>query len=284
MTPFNFDGPKVYDYDDYRKYLSDFVKYRKQQGMPASYRWFSQRAGFSSPNYLHLVLTHKRHLSLRAIEGTVRAFKLSPSDADFFRILVLFNRSANALDRTKFGNQLLLKRMQTDFKLLEQNQFAYYLSWKNIAIRESLLLDMKTGLSIEDIQACVIPRLEISEIEDSLKILESIRLVQKNENKKWKANSMTLTSGDRVSSSSLISYHLQMIDLARKALLELGPNEREISNVSVPLTTKTFEYIRSRIQDLKKEILALSKLDSHSDKVIQINFQLFPIAKRTPLT
>ena len=49
------DRPSVYDYLDYRSYLADMFHYRKHKAGRFSYRYFSGKAGFASPNFLKLV-------------------------------------------------------------------------------------------------------------------------------------------------------------------------------------------------------------------------------------
>lgn len=74
----------IFTYTDYREYLKDFLKNRQATGEAASYRWLNQRAGFTSPNYLHLVIHGKRHLSSDASVRLGKLMKLNRSETDFF--------------------------------------------------------------------------------------------------------------------------------------------------------------------------------------------------------
>lgn len=273
----------IYEYDDYLKLLKDLIEVRKNQGLPFSFRWFSKKAGFSSPNYLHLVLSKKRHLSTDAIEKVAQVFRLGAKEAEYFRLLVQFNKAKAISVRSEIGKKILSLRSKSKIQYLEKSQMSYYLSWKNIAIRECLLLN-REGLGLEEICNLVLPHPTLKEVIVTLEKLVELNLAFKNEKNLWQALEGNISSGDRVASSVLVTYHLQMIDLAKQSLDYFSSEKRDISNVSVPLSKGSFEKVRSMIQNLRKEILHLSAEDQNSEMIAQLNFQLFPLAYKKDAT
>lgn len=267
----------IYEYDDYLKLLQDLIEIRKTQGLPFSYRWFSQKAGFSSPNYLHLVLTRKRHLSTDAITKVAQVFRLGSKESEYFRLLVQFNKSKAPTTRSEIGEKILSLRSKSKIQYLAQSQMNYYLSWQNIAIRECLLLN-REGLLAEDISKLVFPRPTHKEVLQTLEKLADLKLASKNEGGFWQAVQGSISSGDRIESSALVGYHLQMMDLAKESLDRFSSADRDISNVSVPLSKDNFEKIRTMIQDLRKEVLRISEEDQNPELVTHLNLQLFPLA------
>lgn len=267
----------IYEYDDYLKLLQDLIEIRKTQGLPFSYRWFSQKAGFSSPNYLHLVLTRKRHLSTDAIAKVAQVFRLGSTESEYFRLLVQFNKSKAPSTRSEIGEKILSLRSKSKIQYLAQSQMNYYLSWQNIAIRECLLLN-REGLLAEEMSKLVYPHPTHKEVQQTLEKLADLKLASKNEAGIWQAAHGSISSGDRVDSSALVIYHLQMMDLAKESLDRFSSSDRDISNVSVPLSKNNFEKIRTMIQDLRKEVLRISEEDQNPELVTQLNLQLFPLA------
>ena len=86
-------GPDIFDYDDYRRFLSDWFDWkgedRRAQGKPSySHRMFTAEAGVPSSAALLRVITGARDLT----EGMARAFliplNLGPAEQDFFLLLV----------------------------------------------------------------------------------------------------------------------------------------------------------------------------------------------------
>lgn len=247
--------------------------------MPFSFRWFSQKAGFTSPNYLHLVLSKKRHLSEEGADKTADIFKLQGKEREYFKLLVEFNKAKTPSSRSQIGQSLLNLRAKSQTQYLAQNQMSYYLSWRNIAIRECLLLNHQ-GLLPEEIPALVFPTPSNKEVQETLRTLESLNLAAPNKDGYWFAQGQNISSGDRVASSSRVTYHLQMMDLAKESMDRFPAAHRDVSNVSVPLSKENFEKIRRMIQEVRAEALRLSAEDSQTHIVVQLNFQLFPLAKK----
>jgi len=65
----------IFEYDNYRAYLRDLYKFYKETKPHFSYRYFPQKAGFRSPNFLQLVIEGKRNLSPESIEKFTNALK-----------------------------------------------------------------------------------------------------------------------------------------------------------------------------------------------------------------
>lgn len=267
----------IFEYDDYQEALKDLIEVRKNIGLPFSYRWFSMKAGFTSPNYLHLILDRKRHLSIEAIEKVLTIFGLKGKEAEYFRLLVHFNKAKTPTERAEIGKQMLKIRSQANLKYLKTAQMDYYLSWKNIAVRECLLLN-KDGLTASELCDLILPKQTLDEIQECLNNLADLDLIEIKSEGRWQAREVSISSGDRVDSSALVAYHLQMIELAKESLDRFSGEDRDISNVSVPVSKENFEKIRKMIQGLRVEALSLSRNDSNPDRVAHLNLQLFPLA------
>jgi len=56
--------------------------------------------------------------------------------------------------------------------------------------------------------------------------------------------------------------------------------DRSISTLTVTLSKASFEIVRDRLRHLRRDILEISRGDDQSDRVVQINFQAFPLAIR----
>ncbi|RYZ61649.1 MAG: TIGR02147 family protein, partial [Proteobacteria bacterium] len=77
--------PSIYGHTNYREYLAAFYKAKKESKRGYSYRQFSQQAGFTSPNFLKLVIEGKRNLSPQSIEQFLTALSLPAPMAAYFR-------------------------------------------------------------------------------------------------------------------------------------------------------------------------------------------------------
>ena len=66
--------PSPRDYDDYRAYLSELIDFLRTSKRGFSFRRFSKRAGYQSPNFLKLVIDGQRNLSDDSIAKFAGAF------------------------------------------------------------------------------------------------------------------------------------------------------------------------------------------------------------------
>jgi len=85
--------PDIYTYLDIRLFLSDIYQHLKKTKAHFSFRTFSSKAGFKSPNVLKLAIDGKRKLSVASIYKFASALYLNKSEANFFETLVLFSQS-----------------------------------------------------------------------------------------------------------------------------------------------------------------------------------------------
>jgi uncharacterized protein (TIGR02147 family) len=67
--------------------------------------------------------------------------------------------------------------------------------------------------------------------------------------------------------------------LAIEALDRVPREERNISSSTIFITGETFDTIRKRIEEFRKELLGLADAGQQGERVYQMNFQLFPVSK-----
>jgi len=58
-------------------------------------------------------------------------------------------------------------------------------------------------------------------------------------------------------------------------------DQREISAITVTCSPEIRQQMKEKIVALRKELLALSAQSKESTEVVQVNFQLFPVAQMT---
>jgi len=66
-----------------------------------SYRYFSRKAGYNSPNFLKLVIDGERNISTDSIERFADALGLTLSERRFFANLVAFNQAETAEEKNE---------------------------------------------------------------------------------------------------------------------------------------------------------------------------------------
>lgn len=276
----NLESEKsLFEFDDYRKILAELIRRRKQSGKTFSYRWFAKQAGFQSPNFLKLVVDGQRDLSSESIEKVIRVFKLSGPESAYFRNLVLLQKSKSLEEKDLYARQILkLKNYLVAFPLSE-SQFRYYSDWYHVAIRELVLRPDFT----EDpnwIAKTLIPNITPHEAGKSLQLLLSLGLLRRDPQGKLEVSHQSLQSGDRVSRSAVATFHKKMMGLGQESIARFAPELREITCVTTPLSEKNLTKLKQMISDFKKEILKMSEDETNKERIVQINFQMFPVSQK----
>ena len=270
---------KVFEYDNYRTYLRDLYEYLKKNTPEFSFRYFSQTAGFRSPNFLQLVIEGKRNLSADSIEKFIRALKLNKKEADHFRILVHLNQ-AKTIDEKKFyADQLMRTRSFKHIHPLKQNQYDYYSQWYNIPIRE-LVAHQEFSEDPAWIAKNLNPPISPQQAKKALELLLELDLIKRDESGRLVQTDTVVSTGDEVTSTSVANYHHEMIKKGSEAIDRFPSKERDISSVTMAVSEKGFNEIKSIIQRFRKEIIAVANQEQDPEAVCQVNIQLFPLTRK----
>jgi uncharacterized protein (TIGR02147 family) len=270
--------PSLFTYTDYRKYLCDYYAAAKKERAHFSFRFFAKMAGFTSPNYLKLVMEGKRSLSSDGIEKFLKALKLKGTEARFFRLLVLANQASTPEERDFYTRQVLKTRVVRELKPLSEAQYDYYTKWYHLPLRE-LVLRSDFRHDPKWIADQFTPSLTEAQVRDGLQLLETLGLIEKNAEGAFCQTQAALTTGDEVVNQAVSNYHRQMIALGAEAIERFPADKRDISSLTVGVSKMMAEKIKVMIQDFRKELIAVMSEDKNVEKIMQINFQVFPLTK-----
>lgn len=267
----------IFQYQDYRLLLAALIEQRKKEKKTFSYRWFSQRAGLTSPNFLNLVVKGKRHLSTSSLEKVVEIFQLTKEEGNFFRYLVQFNKAKTLSEKEHFAHQLVqIKKFQNEYPLSKE-QFEYYSQWYHIPIRELLMLKNSPQTATE-IAETLLPGISPKDVEESLSKLSSLEMVEQRGDH-WRAKQESVTTGHRFSNFGVVQFHKKMMGLAAESLDRFPAKEREISSVTVGLSEDSAQKIKKLIEEFRSQLMTIAEEDKDKEQIYQINFQLFPLSK-----
>lgn len=276
----DFKKLNIYEYDNYRSYLKDLYQSLKEQKSQFSFRYFSRMAGFRSPNFLKLVMEGKRNLTAPSIDKFAYALKLNKEETNFFRNLVLLNQASTVEEKKFYVEQLIRTRLYRKVYPLKQAQYDYYTNWYYIPIRELVGVE---GFKEDPnwIAHQLTPPITATDAEKALKKLEQLGLIKRDEEGKLIQAEKLVSTGDEVASASVSQWHKEMIQKGAEAIDRFPALERDISSVTLGLSERSAGQVKELIQRFRKELLTISKQDQKTKGVYQVNFQLFPLTKKS---
>lgn len=267
----------IYMYNDYRQFLKDRYAELKKTQRSFSYRYFSQKAGFASPNFLKLVMEGQRNLSAEGAHKFAHALKLGVKESRFFEILVHYNQSGDGAQKQSYYEQMLAFGDYRKAHHLVEAQYAYLTHWYYPAIVE--LAHLKNFQEDPQWIASELgERISSREVREALHVVESIGLLQRNTDGKLMPGHTALTTGPEAVSLAAYSYHKQVLDLAKEAVDAQSQETREFGAITMAVSPAQLAKLKDMIRDFRRTVVNyLSTPDAAADAVYQFGVQLFAL-------
>ena len=266
---------------DYRDYLRSLFEKRKADHPFYSYRLFSQKAGFKSPNFLKLVVDGKRNLTKESVYRVAKAFGLNKSESDYLENLVFLNQSKTLDEKNLYLSRILRYRVKCDPRLLESSEYDYYSQWYNPVICE-LVTALDFNGDFRRLGNAVVPAISAAEAEKSVALLIRLGFILKKEDGSYKRTAASFTTGPQVRSVAVANYHKAMMRLASESIERFAAGDRDITSVTVAVSIDACQTIREKLQRIRRELLELAEAERKPQRVVQVNLQLFPLSIELP--
>jgi uncharacterized protein (TIGR02147 family) len=171
---------------------------------------------------------------------------------------------------------------RTPVSVMQSSQVEFCKDWRAVAILQSLdLVEHRDDHAL--LGSLLRPMATGTEVEKILSLLEELGLARRDADGIWRKTDAIVSTGDSDS---------EAIDIFRQTTMELGiaamdrfsREDRSISTLTVTLSKASFERLRDRLRHLRQDILAIARGDDEIDRVVQINFQAFPLVIRPEVT
>ena len=268
----------VFEYDDYRIYLRDYYFHSKATNKNFSYRYFAKLGDFKSPNILKIVIDGKINIVPETIDKFSKAMKLNKEESAFFKNLVLFNQATSSEEKQKYSQELIRSRTFKRTYPLSEAQYHYFDRWYFPIVRGLVnLTDFKEDP--EWIAKKINPPITTSEARKALEELINLGLLSRNESGKLVQTNPTVVTTNAITSSSLAQYHKEMMKKAAESIDRIPRNQRDLSALSLGLSSESATIIKEMIEKFRRDILEVASKDQGPNSIYQLNIYLFPITK-----
>jgi uncharacterized protein (TIGR02147 family) len=266
----------IFEYLNYRKFLSDAYKERKASNPAFSYRYIGGKIGLNASTFVRIV-QGKRNVTRKHLNAIATVFHLKKQEEKYFELLVQFNQSAGSEDKKMYFEKLLSFK-STKFSFLLKDKYDLFNEWYYIAIRE-LLVHYSFKDDFEALAQMVKPPIHPREARNAIGLLEKMNLIARDSGGFYKPTDALVTVGEDWQSIAIANFQKTTVRLAESAIDRFKPDERDISTLTVNLSQKKLQTIKEKIRALRKEIMEIENMDRDNDTVFQINFQIFPMSK-----
>ena len=267
----------IYTYSNYRAYLKDLVHELKSIDSKFTMRDFANKAGFSSPSYLKMVIDGQRNITNKSLNKFCAALGIKKKEKEYFSLLIKFNQSLNPDEKNILLIDLEKLRPRVTFSKLKQNQHKYLANDYYAAIREMVLLtDFKDDAKW--IAAKCLPRISPAEAREAIDTLLELGLLKRDANGKLIQVDSIVDTGQTTEAAEAFSFHEAVLNKARRYLSHLNQSQRNFSALTFPIPKELSKEIVDRMEKFQDEIMTLinNKNLNYTD-VYQLNLQFFPV-------
>jgi uncharacterized protein (TIGR02147 family) len=268
--------PFIFGYSDFRLFLGDCYKARKEIDKKFSHRYIQEKIGAGSRGWFADLVKGRVTLSGNHMVSLAKLLKLNKNETDYFEAMVDYAQAGSHDEKNRhFQKMLSFKEVRAD--LVGMDRIDFYGKWYHSAIRE-LLFFYPFGGDFAALAHKLNPPIRQSEARESVKLLERLGFVETDGRGGYRSKDATLKKDPNFPSVVLANFLKTNIEMAVEALERYPKDERDISALTISLSEGAFEQVKEEIRALRKRILALTETDPHPAKVYQCNFQFFPLS------
>ncbi len=264
---------------DAKDYLGAVYQALKANIPQYSYNRFTEDMGFGNCNAMYLIVRGLRPLTIKGAQKIIAALGLTGVERKFFLKLVEAQRLGGSSEREAAFDRLVELKTKALPTALDRRQLAFYNNWYNAAILELLSLPDASD-DPAWISSHLMPSVPPVKVTDSLALLKKLgHIVYDKAKQRLVPSQVEMTTGSEVAGLAIVRYHQQMIGLAKDALTDVAPLERDISAVTIAMSADRLDELKEKIQAFRRELLDFSAQVTDADEIAQVNIQLFPIAR-----
>ncbi len=271
---------QVQHYRDYRTYLNDIYQALKASTNKYSYRQFSELLGFSSSNYLHLVIKGKRKLSKKRVAQVIKILELNDKDAEHFSNMIKMDHLDFGQKKAELMRKVINKGGKPGAKRIEKRKYKYFSHWYYPAIREMIELE-----NFKDDPAWIAkqltPAITKTEAVKAIKALIDLGLIKRDESGKLKVCDKQIATPPEVTGEFIKTYHQEMLKRAANSMDITPAKERDLSAVTFGIDEETSKQIKKEIQLFWQRLQEIATSSPQGSKVMQLTIQWFPLTKNT---
>ncbi len=270
--------PPVTRYLDPREFLESLFRSAKAETKAYSYLEFAEDLGFSRTNVIHLIIRGKRPLTSKAGEKIAEVLAWKGLDRRYWLNMVAYHDSSDSTEREHLMLEMVeIKGREIHQSTSLQHQLEFFTEWYHSIIFE--LAGLSTFSEDPKVLGSLLePKIRPEQAKRSLELLEKLGLLIRQEGRLVPVQT-NISTGDEIASLAVVRYHQNMMDLGKRSLTAIDGDRRDISSISFACNESVALEIKREVSLFRKRILTLSDGQPGSDRVYQMNIQLFPVSR-----
>ncbi len=268
-------SPDVFRYLDFRRYMSDWFRWKKLKNPRFSHRMVARMAGRKGSGWFANIASGAKTPSAASVRDLVGVMRLDGEAAEFFELLASLATARTIEERTERLEQIFSHPLSEKVRQVEGAYWEYLSEWYHVAIRELAALGdfcpdadwVRRRLSF---------RLSHDEAVKGIETLRRLGMIARDEEGRWRAAEPHVETGAEISGVIGFHYHRAMLRLAERSL-ELPGSSRFVGAATLPVSADRVEGLRQEVFAFLRKMTSQAHLaEGDPEHVLQLNVQLFP--------
>jgi uncharacterized protein (TIGR02147 family) len=267
--------PKIFDYTDYRLFLLNSFEHEKSTKSGWSMGRWAKRLGFANTAVLANILKGHRAPGKKATESLTRDFRFDENEQNYFEKLIEIEKAKNKPSLLPLLVEDLVKNHPTkNVEIIDLENFRAISKPHYYMLREMIRLKNFRNNPEWIKEASSMP-LSVTEITNALKELSQLGLIKEDGEQAQSIVKDVKTRSD-IADEGLKRFHESSLELARKAIRKIPPEEREITSLTLSFQDQDMPEAKKAIREFVATFNNRFDKDN-GDNVFQMNIQFIPL-------
>lgn len=273
---------RLFDYDDFRKFLQDYFEEQKKMRAVFSHRFFAAKAGFSSSSYCLNVIRGRFNLTQKSIEKIAKAMEFEPLQKSYFEALVQYNQAHQVDERENAWDQILQIRKQLEFSHITTREQVYFSKWYYPIVRELAVSSNWNG-DYMTLARLVEPQITTEEAREAIKNLQEmgiIRQVDADNGEVRFEETAQMLDATRIPPMALRQIRREYMQHAIGAVESKPKQERFAAFTTLAMSESSYDYAVEVLEEARKKIITRAANDPNVERVYEMMLVAFPMSKK----
>ncbi len=269
--------PDIFLYCDYRKFLQDWLREKKQANPAVSFRMIARQVGYKAPGYLSMLMRGKINMSLYMCLKFCSHMKLKKKESDFFQNMVLFCDAATHEEKQVYFDKMKSFK-EVAVRIVGSQEYRFYEKWHHSAIR-AVLGYFPLRNEYEKIGKLLVPAITAREVKESILLLKELKLIDFDNNGYLRPTEAVISTGYDAAGMAVNTFLFNTLRLSESALGRFPRDERNFSCLTLGISENGFREIRQELREFRRKVMKIAA-DDFADRIYQFSFQLFPLSNK----
>lgn len=267
----------VYNYEDPRQFLLDYLADRQKQDPEFSVRRWAREMGMNSHALLVMLLQGKRPLRVNHVPFLAKGMNLPSQERLYLQALIQFAAASSTEEKALCNLWLSDLNPGGGFRTKEVDQFLSISHWLYTAILAMTDLHGFDGTE-ESIARRLRGRVTVHEVRGALQRLLHMNLLERDSKGRLCATYQRTTTRDDIANEGARKYHRATSELAMDSVEEVPLDRREFQSFSMAVNHDKIPLAKEMIRKFRTQLAKAIASDA-GDEVYQMNIQLFQLTE-----